>query len=86
MHADVETDLVGELDRADRHAEILRRRIDGLALDALVEQHHGFEQIGRERAVHQEAGRALDRRRQPVDAPEKSARGRAGPRAPPGRG
>ena len=44
--------------------------------DALVEHHHGFEHVRRQRAVDQKARRALHRRRQPVDAAEERARRR----------
>src|SRR6516162_7981983 len=75
MHTDIEPDLVSELDRPDRHAEAGRGGVDGLALDAFVEQHHRLHEVGHQGAVDQEAGGAPGRRRQAIDATEEGAPG-----------
>ena len=74
MQADIEADLIGELDRAHRHAELLRRRHRWSLGAALVEHHDGFHHVRHQRAVDEKARRAFDRRRQPVDAAEERVR------------
>ena len=47
VQTDVQPDLIGELDRSHRHAELFRRSVDGFLFYPLVEHQHGFEDRAR---------------------------------------
>ena len=48
VRRDVEADLVEQLERAHRHAEVERHGLERGRLDALLEQAHGLVEVGPE--------------------------------------
>ena len=72
--ADVESDRIGELDRAHRHSELERRLVDGLGRDTLVHAAHCRHQVRREHAVDEESWRTFHRQRQSIDLPDERGR------------
>ena len=71
VKADIEADRIGDFDRALLHAEAFGGGIDLFGLVAFIDQLHGFEKVRRQDTVHEEAGRAFDRKRQLVDRLDK---------------
>ena len=71
MHANVETNLVGQFERTDRHAEFPGSLIDLFPLDTGFVFLHRAHHIGCKNAVHQEPRRTPGDERKLADCRNK---------------